>query len=71
MSNFLVFCEQTWSQTLCTLDCLIVLPLSDEFRISAEQNLWNFPTVELGWSCVDRSGKEAVLETVTECGCLI
>ena len=71
VSNFLVFCEQTRSETLCTLDCLIVLPLSYELRIAAEQYIRHSPAVELCRSCVNRSGKETVLEAVAECGGLI
>ena len=56
-----------WSERFCPFNSLLVLPFTDQFRISAEENIRNFPSVEFRWSGVYRRGEQTVLKAVAQC----
>ena len=60
-----------WSELASPFYCLLILPCPDKFRVSAEQYIRNFPSVEFGRSGIDRRRDKPVLETVAQCRGLV
>ena len=50
---------------------MFVLPGPDQLWISAQEDIRNFPAVELGWAGVDGRGEKSVLKAVGQGGSLV
>ena len=65
-NDFILF-QQVRAQALGSLYCLVEFPLANLGFTAAEKKLRNLPSLVVGRTGVDRSGKDVVLETVGKC----
>ena len=67
MRSLLFFVKKIGTQLPGTFQSLLHLPFLNQPRIAAEQDIRDFPTVELRRTGVNRCGEQSVLETVAQC----
>ena len=62
-----ILLEEVGTEGLSAQVGLLVLPLLDFGEVAREQHIGDLPAIKLRRACVDRWGKEVILEAVGEC----